>query len=77
MKKTLCLLLAVLMLAGLLVGCGGGEEKTSTPPSSAPTGTTSTEPATDEPSDEPPAHEGAEIELPLSEDVITLDWMVP
>ncbi len=78
MKKTISLLLAVLLLAGLLVGCGGGgEEKASTEPSSAPSGTTSTEPTGEPTSETPPAHEGAEIKLPLSEDIITLDWWHP
>ena len=49
MKKTITVLLAVLLIASLLVGCGGSSTGTATPANnsgSASTGTASTEPAT-------------------------------
>lgn len=74
MKRYISLLLALLLMVGLLAGCGNTEEKPSTEPS---TGTT-TEPSqapddggdpTDEPSDEFP--------LPLTEDEVTFDYWLP
>ncbi len=75
MKKFIALLLALLMMAGLLAGCGGGEETPSTEPSSE--GTTSTEP-TAAPSYEGPVEstEPAEIELPLVDDIHDFEYWI-
>lgn len=80
MKRTVSLLLALLMLAGLLAGCGGGGEETvSTEPStasSAPAGSDTEQSAapTAAPSD---SAEPTEIELPLVEESVTFEYWLP
>lgn len=70
MKKVLSLLLALLMMAGLLAGCAGGEENPSTPTSTEPSSAPSYEaPVSTEPGSN-------EIELPLTEDDVTFDYWV-
>lgn len=74
MKRYISLLLALLLMVGLLAGCGNTEEKPSTEPSTS----TTTDPTqapddgndpTEEPSDEFP--------LPLTEDEVTFDYWLP
>lgn len=71
MKKVFALLLAVLMMAGLLAGCGSsGEENPSTAPSTNPT----TAPSYEGPIDN---NDDYTIELPLVEDTYEFDYWMP
>ena len=71
MKKVFCLLLAVLMMAGMFAGCGGGqEEDPSTAPSTNPT-SNPTPINQDDPTELP------EVELPLTDDTVEFDYWYP
>ncbi len=71
MKKVFALLLAVIMMAGLLAGCGkSGEETPSTAPSTEPT----TAPSYEGPVDDD--NVDYTIELPLVEDPYEFDYWV-
>lgn len=74
MKKYISLLLALLLMVGLLAGCGNTEEKPSTAPSTDPT----TEP-TQAPNngDDPTTEPVDEVKLPLTEDDVTFDYWLP
>ena len=71
MKRALTFLLAVLMMAGLLAGCGNGGEN--------PSASTSTEPSADPSYAAPTSTEpgDTEIELPLTTDEVSFDYWVP
>ena len=72
MKRIFALLLALLMCAGLLAGCGNGEENPQGEPTQS--GDPTTAPSYEAPTE---TNEPDEIELPLTDDSVSFDYWLP